>query len=402
MSKRGCSRQSVSGGGLNINGEAMAAEGMQKPIGKTIAAIGIYSLIHPVVDMACAVLFTSLSVREGSVTTKAVLIVLLYDFFAFALQFPVGLAADRWNRNALVSAAGCVLVAAGFALWPFAFPACIIAGIGNAMFHVGGGIDVLNLSEGKASPSGISIATGAMGLFLGVNYAQNGMVRALAVGLLLISACALSLLYRAVRTVPQFSNAPCRSILSRPAIPERVQMIMCCLLITVCIRGCLGLVMQLPWKNSFETGLFATSAVVLGKACGGILADRFGWERTSVGSLVVAAGLFGFGYRSMACGLLALFLFNITMPVTLTAMGNLFPKRKGAAFGLTSAALFFGSAPAFFGGMGEGLTGQKGILMGTIASVIALWLGLRVYREQIKVQASECDFQRKMSDKLTQ
>ena len=52
--------------------------------------------------------------------------------------------------------------------------ACIIAGIGNALFHVGGGIDVLNISEKKASLSGIFVSTGAMGIFLGSKSASWG------------------------------------------------------------------------------------------------------------------------------------------------------------------------------------------------------------------------------------
>lgn len=360
------------------------------PFGRKFVTVGVYSLIHPIVDMACAVLFTSLSLREGDGTVAAFLLILLYDFFAFALQFPVGMIADKWNRNALVSAAGCVLVAAGFALWPFAFPACIIAGIGNAMFHVGGGIDVLNISDENATPSGIYIATGAMGLYLGISFAQNSTVRVLAVTLLLISAGALGILYRSNRTIPQLANAPCERIIRRPQIPERVQLIMSCMLLTVCIRGCLGLVMNLPWKNSFQTGLWATTAVVLGKAFGGILADRIGWIKTSTASLLIALLLFGFGYQSMVCGLIALFLFNVTMPITLTVMGRLFPMRRGAAFGLTSAALFFGAAPAFFEGV-DWLGGKTGILGGIVVSVFAIGYGLAVFREHIGSGQAEAD-----------
>ncbi|MBV7276085.1 hypothetical protein I6U48_24655 [Clostridium sp. PL3] len=44
--------------------------------------------------------------------------------------------------------------------------ALIISGLGNAFFHVGGGVIILNLRPGKASLPGIYVAPGAMGLLI--------------------------------------------------------------------------------------------------------------------------------------------------------------------------------------------------------------------------------------------
>lgn len=52
-----------------------------------------------------------------------------------------------------------------FAISRFGITSCLIAGIGNAMFHIGGGIDVLNISDKKATLSGIFVSTGALGIF---------------------------------------------------------------------------------------------------------------------------------------------------------------------------------------------------------------------------------------------
>ncbi|MBQ6106512.1 MAG: hypothetical protein IJL03_11345 [Lachnospiraceae bacterium] len=345
---------------------------------KKITITGVYSLLHALVDMSCAVLFTGVLMNSGYPARYGALAVLAYDFFAFVLQFPFGMIADKLNRNALVSALGCVLVGVAFAFRMCAFPACIVAGVGNALFHVGGGVDVLNVSEGKASLSGIYVSTGAMGLYLGIQWYHKGYLIPCLAGALAAGTLLLIWLFRKIRRDYKVDNAECEHIFGLPELTSEQHLIVVCLLLTVCVRSCLGMVMNFTWKSGFYTGLAAVAAVVLGKACGGIIGDRLGWKRTSVTSLVIAAVLFYPAFDSMICGLLALFFFNMTMPITLTAMANLFPKRMGAAFGVTSAALFFGAAPVFIGY--SGALFQRPVLVGaTFASAVVLFCGLWYY-----------------------
>jgi len=44
-------------------------------------------------------------------------------------------------------------------------------------------------------------------------------------------------------------------------------------------------------------------------------------------------------------GVLAILMFNVTMPITLIALANTFYHNKGFAFGLTTFALFIGATP---------------------------------------------------------
>ena len=120
-----------------------------------------YSLGHFWVDFSCALLmFSRLSGQSGWA-----LCVLLYNFCAFALQMPVGLLADRWERKGRTAALGCGLAALGWVLPPFL--AAVIAGVGNACFHVGGGIQVLNDGGDRAAPLGVFVSPGAFGIFFG-------------------------------------------------------------------------------------------------------------------------------------------------------------------------------------------------------------------------------------------
>lgn len=111
---------------------------------------GIYALVHMAVDLSCAFLVYTY-VLGGE---QWYLWLLLYNFCAFALQMPIGAAADRLDRNSCVAVGGCAGVLAGLLLGIAGFPAgaAVVAGIGNACFHVGGGIDVLNHSERRAAP----------------------------------------------------------------------------------------------------------------------------------------------------------------------------------------------------------------------------------------------------------
>ena len=122
----------------------------------------LLSLVHAAVDLACAALF--FSVLQGD---DLWLGMVLYNACAFLCQLPMGVLADRLNRNMLFAAVGCVLVALAFGFRSVPILAMVIAGLGNGAFHVGGGIEVLNGSEKKAGPLGVFVSPGAIGLYFG-------------------------------------------------------------------------------------------------------------------------------------------------------------------------------------------------------------------------------------------
>ena len=79
----------------------------------------VYALVHMAVDLSCAFLvFAYVSGGE-----RWYLWLLIYNFCAFALQMPIGAAADRLDRNSCVAAGGCAGVLAGLLLGSVGFPA---------------------------------------------------------------------------------------------------------------------------------------------------------------------------------------------------------------------------------------------------------------------------------------
>lgn len=214
----------------------------------------VYSCIHFIVDLACAILVTNLVAQKMNVEYNFFIAVIIYNFFAFAMQLPIGIIADKINKNAICSAIGCILVALSFFTSNLGIIACLIAGLGNAMFHVGGGIDILNISDKKATLSGIFVSTGAMGIFLGTNSKAIAFDEYhIVILVLIISAILLLWLYNQIKEKVINENV----IMPEANITQKIAI--ACLIITVCIRSYVGLILAFDWKANI---ILATLSIV--------------------------------------------------------------------------------------------------------------------------------------------
>lgn len=290
----------------------------------------VYAAGHFLVDLACA--FALFRFVRG--TADWPLAVLLYNFFAFAGQMPLGLLADRLGQGRLFAAAGCALTAAAYLLPSAPLCLAVTAGLGNALYHIGGGVDTLALSGNRAGLLGVFVSPGAFGLFLGTLLGK-GSASPLLPPLALLAAGAAVLLL-------------CRRTEGRVLSIELDRLgaaVLAALFLVVCLRSYAGFLFAFPWKTGGWAWVF-TACVVLGKTAGGFLYDRLGGPRTAVLSLGLAALLFLLS-RTPLPGCLAVLLFNMTMPVTLRAAADLLPGARGFSFGLLTFALFLGFLPAY-------------------------------------------------------
>ena len=297
--------------------------------------LALYSLAHFWVDLSCAFL----AFRTLSASPDFALCLLLYNFCAFALQMPLGLLADRFDRNSVLAAAGCGLVALAFAV-PLPLPAAVTAGLGNALFHLGGGIDTLNVCQRKAAALGVFISPGALGLYLGTLWGKGSSVPQWIAPffLILLTFAIVWLSHRAFGSL-RSGNAPFDlSGTFPPLFP---------LFLVVVLRSYMGMNQSFSWKTG-GWAVAVTAALVLGKAAGGFLMDRTSPRIASLLSLGGAALLYLFSGFPPA-GTLAVFLFNMTMPVTLWAVAKVLPGAKGFTFGLLTFALFLGYLPSWLG-----------------------------------------------------
>ena len=304
----------------------------------------VYSALHFLVDGICAwAMLGQLSAGAAGI--------LVYNFCAFALQLPLGAVLDRLGGRrtpAFFAGAGCLLTLLGALTHP------AVLGLGNALFHVGGGVDVIrdDCRRGLGGQAlGSFVAPGAMGLYLG------GLLRGADGWLLLPAAAAMALLLCLIRSPGDFSTAPSQK--------APVLLTLCCFAVVV-LRSFVGFQVVFPWKTG-ALAFAATAAVVLGKMAGGILAARFGARRVTVLSLSAAAGCFALGDLPLF-GLGALLCFNMTMPLTLYALWRRFPRYPGSCFGALTLALFLGFLPTCFG-----IDLPIGGVFGSILSLCLLW-----------------------------
>lgn len=301
---------------------------------------GLYAAIHFLVDGICAwAMLGRLGGDYGGL--------LVYNFCAFALQLPLGAVLDRLGGRKMplfFASFGCALTILGALSHP------AVLGLGNALFHVGGGVDVIR-DGGKCEKLGIFVAPGALGLYLG------GLLAVASPWLLLPAALVMALFLCFVRSPGEFSAAPSQK--------EPIFLLICCFIVVV-LRSFVGFQVVFPWKAGW-LALAAVCAVVLGKMAGGIFAARFGARHLTVCSLALAALCYGLGAIPVF-GLLALFCFNMTMPLTLHALWRRFPAYPGSVFGSLTLALFVGFLPTYFG-----INIPIGGVLGSILSLVLLW-----------------------------
>ncbi len=317
-----------------------------------------YSAAHFGVDLGCAYAIFRW-------VPKTALVFLIYNFCAFALQMPLGVLADR-RRSGLPFAVSGSLTVAVLCLSPDpGLPGCALLGLGNALFHVGGGLDVLRLTGDRAGPLGVFVSPGAIGLFCGTLLGKGGYPPVLAAALALGTGLLPLLPRRAPAGRPEERPLPGREVLL-PAL---------LLFAVVVLRSWAGLAGQFSWKTGLYS-LLAVLALALGKTAGGLLADRFGARPVSALSLLAAAGLFLPGDFSPA-GLAALLLFNMSMPITLWALARRLPGHEGFAFGALTFALFLGFLPVY---LGTGAFGAAELALASLLSCLLLTAGLRERR----------------------
>ena len=330
--------------------------------------ISVYSLTHFLVDFACAFLMF----RSISGTADGYICLLIYNFCAFGMQMPLGIIADKWNRNFLFAIIGCILVSVAYGLIFVPVAAVFVVGMGNAMFHIGGGVDILNISEKRLGALGVFVSPGAFGIYYGTILGKGSGFSPIIISIALIIA---SVIILAVYKL-QKSYYPKNSLFSLEGIESKyILMSVFCLFIVVCLRSYVGLSLNFTWKGIGTWGTALICAVVFGKTLGGFIADRFGIIKTTVFSLAIATILFLFPQIPIA-GVAAVLLFNMTMPITLWAMAKILPNAKGFAFGLLTFGLFIGFLPTY---LGITVSGEKFWIFPIIAviSLVILLLGLR-------------------------
>ncbi len=267
---------------------------------------------------------------------------LLYNFIAFGLQMIIGAYCDK-NRNIPMGALGAFTVLFALLIAKFSpWAALVITALGNAAFHVGGGIDSLVNSGGKLSRGGIFVSTGALGVALGTFAGKAEAFVLLPVFLITVSGVAS---LSAHKKCPVSGNCEITGTLNKNL---GIWAVLGLCLLSVFVRSFGGNALPADWKTTEFAVFMAAFAAFLGKFLGGILADRFGAKTVGIISLLLSLPFIVFGKEVMLLSVIGIILFNIQMPITLGICAESLPENPGLAFGLTTLALLLGSVPTFF------------------------------------------------------
>ncbi|MCP4354268.1 MAG: MFS transporter [Proteobacteria bacterium] len=337
--------------------------------------IAIYTITHALVDACCAgLIFSSVSNYELNYAAAAIII---YNLVAFGSQPIFGMITDKFKNPVFMASLGCLVTAIPVFFANNLMAIAIVAGIGNAMFHVGAGVSILRIAKGKSTIPGIFVGPGALGLFIGGFLGKSGIFPHYTVLILLI-LCASIILYLGK---PEEFKTP---VFAKKS--SYVSIIIFLLLFSIIIRAFIGKGIHIPWKNEFNLILLLTISIMLGKISGGVVADKFGWLKTAVLGLVISAPLLSLGITHPIIFCLGVFCFNLTMPVTLTALANIMHNHHGLAFGLTTLSLVLGAFPIF---LGLNFTNQYFIFGVILLSATILYIAINLYLKQNKGEFSK-------------
>ncbi|XMB85348.1 hypothetical protein RJG79_07925 [Mycoplasmatota bacterium WC44] len=264
---------------------------------------------------------------------------IIYNLIAFGFQPIFGYYADLKNYYLLFTVLGLLLPILSLYLKGLGILAIVISTIGNALYHVGGGILSMNLFPDKAAPAGVFVAPGAIGVFLGVffashSYSYDGVISI--IGILLLITIYLVLKSDNSRVINKKLNINFTIIIGL-------------LLIIILIRGFIGSILIFSWSDNLIYKAILVFSVFIGKFMGGILGDCLGYKRVGIFGLLASAPLLLLGYYLPLLGFFGALFFNFTMGITLYLIIDSLGIYKGFAFGLTTLSLIIAFLPKMFG-----------------------------------------------------
>lgn len=293
---------------------------------------------HFTVDFVCTYLLSRLShtVSYSQLLAYAI----IYNGLAFAFQLPIGALGDLLGLHRGLAALGCVLVALG-AVCPQPLALCILIGLGNACFHVGGGREALKRGGTGAGFVGRFVAPGALGIFLGP---RQSMIPG---GVLAAVLAALSLCLGFTRRLG--AAAEKQDIPPMGLSSGRLAGVLGCMFLTVLLRSYMGTVLRYDFMSSPIPAFLFSVCIFLGKYLGGILSDRLGTLRFSAAAQLTGAVLLVLSVYMPWLALPGILLFNTSMAVTAVTLYRVLPCYGGTMFGLTTFALYLGVLPRLLG-----------------------------------------------------
>lgn len=272
--------------------------------------------------------------------------IILYNLCGFGLQAWFGQFIDQYNLEKLAHLLGLILIALSiylnYSLAHSYFFIIILAGLGSAFFHIGAGAIAIKISPNNTIITGLFTAPGVLGLAIGITCGINKLSVNLPLISLLISFGLIGFLIKV--------NQP--NFFLRERAKEHIEdnLIIKILVIAISLTSTLWTSFQFLLQDNLSLIIFMAISAMLGKIIGGIMAQIWNKKRWIIYANSCAFLCLLQGENNLITLLLGLSLLQSNIPITLTSMSNLLPKKTATAVGLClGLSILLGGIPIILG-----------------------------------------------------
>ena len=304
----------------------------------------LYGIVHALIDCTCAISIFG-GIRHNFNISEFAFWVVMYNLIAFVLQPVIGWYTDKYKKYRLFAIMGCVFVVFGACITFTGWVSVIVFAFGNALFHVAAGSICLTLHKGKTAFVGIFTAPGDIGLVVGTLIGKNFVISPITVFWLSISFL-MSIFLILIIENKNKTFLKSETIKYSEINSKLIGLTVLFLCIVIAIRAFIGSAAGFSWLEGALLAIILSVFISLGKAVGGIFADKFGCRLIGVTALLISAPLLAFLHNNVIVSLISIFIFNMTMPLTMTAIFDKIPEYPAFSFGIAAMALI----PGFYAG----------------------------------------------------
>ena len=323
----------------------------------------LYFYIHFINEVACFYFLGNLIGNQ----TYLWIMALLYDALAFLPQGIIGYICDKYKKiNLDLIGISCLCLALLFGFNVFSL---VILCIGNAFIHVSGAEKTIRCSNGNLSHSAIYVAGGSFGIIAGKILSK--VVPFWVIILLVLTTIPFILLARTYKNNNDYELINYHN----DKLPS--ELIIFLVVFVIIVRGYMGYGIPTSWNKTILDSVLLYSFMGIGKAFGGIFADKFGIKKVAIFSTIISLPFLLLGNNYMILSLIGIMIFSMNMSITLYLIISVLKKVPGLAFGLTTIGLFLGTLPVFFIQIKDVNINSVIIMILTIISFVILKIVIR-------------------------
>ena len=351
---------------------------------KLVKSMSIYSICHFLVDFVSCIFVLGVAPQfcydaDGNFLTTVYLAeVIMYNFFAFAFQVPMGFVMDKLKAYKYVGIIGFCLIGICYILgFGNAIILSSIVGIGNGLFHLEGGVNAFSNSKGKAFLNGLFVAPGSIGIFLGTAFHNELASSFLPIALIFL---AIFLLLFVQRDEPAYLLEEQEKIKKTGSLFKMHDIVSISALIgvSIVVRSIGGSAIQYGWKTGLVIGIIYTVLVMLGKAFGGLIGDKLDLKKVASVALGLSCISLMLGFKVPFFGYIGIFLFNVPMAITLIILEKCNIKHLATMVGLNTFFLFIGYLICL---IPYTLNNYAVLIVSIILAIISIWFAFRKYEK---------------------